>query len=85
MDPDNILDELGKDLFIQWIILNYFHKDPGDPVISELAQLQRGIARVLVSRQFGGRGISQESHTESMNALTAAAERFARANQSVAA
>jgi len=84
-DPGSILDDLGKEPFLAWLILHYFHKDLGDPVISEYAQLQRGLVQALAVRVLAHGSISQQSHTESVKALTAAAERFARANQSVAA
>jgi hypothetical protein len=84
-DPGSILDDLGRDLFLAWLILHYFHKDLGDPAISELSHLTREIVQALASRALGNRGFNQETQTESMRALIAAAERFARANQSIAA
>ena len=90
MDPDNILDTLGSNLkLIEWLVSHHFHKDLGDPaeklIVVELALLTQGIAQVLVSRQITNRGLSREFQAESARVVTAAAERFAHADQPIAA
>lgn len=86
---DDLIFMCGNNLnYIQWLI-HHLNKDSGDPAeiatVSELARLTEGIVQVLASRQISNRGLSQEFRAESAKVLTTAAERFAHANQSVAA
>jgi hypothetical protein len=73
------IQRCGNDIrFLEWWLIHH-GKDPGDPIISELAALTQAAVQVLVSSEISNQRLGREFRSEAAESLRAAANRFASA------